>query len=102
METEYKAPWCTFGAITDLEDIMNSVERARKTFLIILEDVGDEFCAPKSEIHFPEKERLNDYLAALYLIEDSISREQDKLQTIINELFEIHKSTIKNQKKSEE
>ena len=92
METEHKAPYSLWKAITDLEDIMNGVERARKTFLIILEDVTDEFCAPNSEIHYPENGRLKDYLAALYLIEDCFSKEQDKIGTAIDELMELHKS----------
>lgn len=95
METEHKAPYSLWKAITDLKDIMNGVERARKTLLIILEDVTNEFCAPNSEIHYPESSRLKDYFAALYLIEDCFSKEQDKIGTAIDELMEIHKRNNK-------
>lgn len=92
MEQASRSEW---DVASDLEDVLLGLERSQKAAYIFLEDLTDEFLSPKAYPNFYGKSRLEGYTDGLYLVEDRVFSERERLRALIDELFELARARRK-------
>lgn len=81
-----------FAIASDIDDVLVGIERAEKAVLLVFENYHGDVNA----LALPSLiSRFEDYEAALALSTDRIFYEREKLETLVNELYELHKNIRK-------
>ncbi|WP_405344634.1 hypothetical protein [Ruminococcus sp.] len=81
-----------WSVANDIEDIIIGLERAQKVFYIPLGDLNDDFFSSKAFPDFLGKDNLENYCDGFSLTFDCVSDECERLQALLNELFELERA----------